>query len=52
MQATTIGAGANNELLSLFSILTLHFVPEPGFLLLLGAGVVGLGILGRNRMRG
>jgi hypothetical protein len=51
MQATTINAGANNELQSLFSILTLHFVPEPGFLLLLGAGVVGLGILGRNRLR-
>jgi len=51
MQVTTVGAGANNEKQSLFSILTLHFVPEPGFLLLLGAGVVGLGILGRNRMR-
>lgn len=51
MQVTTIGAGDNNELQSLFSILTLHFIPEPGFLLLMGAGVVGLGILGRNRIR-
>ena len=51
MQVTTINAGDNNELQSLFSILTLHFIPEPGFLLLLGAGVVGLGVLGRNRMR-
>jgi hypothetical protein len=31
--------------------MTLRFVPEPGFLLLLGAGVLGMGILGRNRMR-
>jgi hypothetical protein len=51
MQVTTIGAGDNNDQLSLFSILTLHFIPEPGFLLLIGAGVTGLGILGRNRMR-
>jgi hypothetical protein len=51
MQVITSGAGANNELQSLFSIWTFHFLPEPGFLLLLGSGVVGLGILGRNRMR-
>jgi hypothetical protein len=51
MQVTTIGAGDNNDLQSLFSILTLHFVPEPGYLLLLGAGVTGMGLLGRNRFR-
>jgi hypothetical protein len=50
MQITTIGAGANNELQSLFGFVTLHFVPEPGFLLLLAAGVSGLAILGRNRI--
>ncbi|MBW2401743.1 MAG: hypothetical protein JRG80_21230 [Deltaproteobacteria bacterium] len=50
MQITTSGIAGNTELQSVFSILTLHFVPEPGFLLLLGAGVVGLGILGRNRL--
>lgn len=51
MQISTFGAGANNELQSNFVIWTIHFVPEPGFLLLLGIGVVGISILGRNRLR-
>jgi len=33
-------------------ILVLRFIPEPGLLLLLGSGVVGLAVLGRRRMRG
>ena len=45
------GLPANNEALSLFITMTLHFVPEPGLLLLLGSGVVGLGLLGRARMK-
>ena len=32
-------------------ILRLHFIPEPGLLLLLGTGVGGLLLLGRQRMR-
>jgi hypothetical protein len=32
--------------------LKLHFIPEPGLLLLLGSGVAGLVLLGRSRMRG
>jgi hypothetical protein len=33
-------------------ILALHFIPEPGLLLLLGSGVVALTVLGRTRQRG
>jgi len=33
-------------------ILLFHFIPEPGLLLLLGSGVVGLAVLGRRRLRG
>ena len=33
------------------AILRLHFIPEPGLLLLLGAGVGGLLLLGHHRMR-
>jgi hypothetical protein len=36
---------------SLSGVLTLHFVPEPGTLLLLGSGVLGLGICGRRQRK-
>ena len=39
------------ELLSTQISLLIHFIPEPGLLLLLGSGVAGLAILGRKRMR-
>ena len=51
MQVSTIGVPGNNEKLQLFGTLTLHFVPEPGLLLLLGSGAVGLALLGRTRRR-
>jgi hypothetical protein len=47
---TTAGVLGNSTAIPLFMTLTLHFIPEPGLLLLLGSGVVGLGLLGRSRM--
>ena len=46
--ATTTLPG--NEVVAVFATLTLHFVPEPGTALLLGAGVVALGVGARRRM--
>jgi hypothetical protein len=48
---TTAGVLGNSTAIPLFMTLTLHFIPEPGLLLLLGSGVVGLGLLGRSRMK-
>ena len=50
-QVTTTGIVGNSSELTLFAALTLHFIPEPGLLLLIGSGVVGLGLLGRSRMK-
>ncbi len=51
MQVVTIGVPGSSEKVALFSTLTLHFVPEPGLLLLIGSGVAGLLLIGRSRMR-
>jgi hypothetical protein len=50
-QVTTTGVPGNSANVALFSTLTLHFIPEPGLLLLIASGVVGLGLLGRSRFR-
>jgi len=50
-QVATEGVPGNSTRQALFSTLTLHFIPEPGLLLLIGSGVVGLGLVGRHRMK-
>ncbi|MDH3211550.1 MAG: hypothetical protein OEM05_03600 [Myxococcales bacterium] len=42
---------APSDVLALLGILKLHFLPEPGVILLLGSGVAGLVVIGRHRMR-
>jgi hypothetical protein len=51
MQVRTNISTGSNEKVGLFGRLTIHFIPEPGMLLLLGSGVAGLVLLGRHRMR-
>ena len=50
-QVTTNLPLGSNKKVSSGQILRIHFIPEPGLLLLLGSGVAGLAILGRRRLR-
>jgi hypothetical protein len=51
MQVVTNLTSGSNAKIALFGFLTVHFIPEPGMLLLLGSGVAGLVLLGRHRMK-
>ncbi len=48
--STNLSLGTSAELGGSVSLL-IHFIPEPGWLMLLGSGVVGLAFLGSRRMR-
>jgi hypothetical protein len=48
---TTQGVPGNSDLSGQFSRILVHFIPEPGLLLLLGSGAVGMALLGRKRIR-
>jgi hypothetical protein len=50
-QVSTTGISGNSSELTLFARLTLHFIPEPGLLLLLGANLAALVAIGRKRMK-
>jgi hypothetical protein len=41
----------SSKTLGILATLRVHFIPEPGLLLLIGSGVMGLAIMGRKRMR-
>jgi hypothetical protein len=50
-QMVTNMALGSNDKIGVVGIFIMRFIPEPGFLLLMGSGVIGLAILGRRRMR-
>lgn len=41
----------NNKFSGQINILTLHFIPEPGILLLLSSGAIGMAVMGRKRLK-
>jgi hypothetical protein len=57
LQAVTVshiavqGVPGNSDISGVFSRVLVHFIPEPGLLLLLGSGAVGMALLGRKKIR-
>jgi hypothetical protein len=50
-QVTTNLPLGSSDFMGSFVVTVIHFIPEPGLLLLLGSGVAGLAFVGRRRMR-
>jgi hypothetical protein len=48
---TVVGVPGNSDISGVFTRVVVHFIPEPGLLLLLGSGAVGMALLGRKRIR-
>lgn len=48
---STVGVPGNSDISAQFSRILVHFIPEPGLLLLLGSGAAGMALLGRKRIR-
>ena len=48
----TTNFGGQNNVIPVFGVLRLHFVPEPGTALLVGGGIALLGFAGRKRRHG
>jgi hypothetical protein len=48
---TTSGVPGNSDISGVFTRTLVHYVPEPGMMLLLGAGSVGMALLGTRRAR-
>jgi hypothetical protein len=47
----TVGVPGNSDISGQFSRILVHFIPEPGLVLLLGSGALGMALLGRKRIR-
>lgn len=48
---TTVVGPGDNDISGNISRVLVHFIPEPGLLLLFGSGAVGMALLGRKRIR-
>ena len=48
---STVGVPGNSDISGQFSRILVHFIPEPGLLLLLGSGAAALALFGHKRIR-